>query len=181
VVASTAKHHMKLYRNGKLLRRWPISTGRPGDWTPNGSYLTIDKGNPVLMKGPGYRIEVPWSVRFTWTGDYLHDAYWSVGEQGFTNVSHGCVNMPPAAAKYYYQMELPGDPVTIVGSPRGGTWDNGWTQWFLSWPQLLRGSALHEAVQAGPGGSKFVSPASLTASTARAPLGTSSPGNSHSS
>ena len=28
VVASTATHHMSLYRNGKLYRRWPISTGR---------------------------------------------------------------------------------------------------------------------------------------------------------
>jgi lipoprotein-anchoring transpeptidase ErfK/SrfK len=178
VVASTSTHHMKLYRDGKLLRYWPISTGRPGDNTPNGTYLTIDKGNPVLMKGPGYALEVPWSVRFTWTGDYLHDAYWSVGEQGFTNVSHGCVNMPPADAEYYYKMEVPGDPVTVVGSPAGGTWDNGWTEWFLSWPQLLKGSALHEAVMTGPQGSTFVDPAALTASTATAPLGTSQPGNS---
>lgn len=181
VVASTAKHHMELYRDGKLLRRWPISTGRPGDWTPNGTYLTIEKANPVLMKGPGYRIEVPWSVRFTWSGDYLHDAYWSVGQQGFTNVSHGCVNMPPAAAKFYYKMAVPGNPVTIVGSPRGGTWDNGWTQWFLSWPELVKGSALHAAVEAGPGGSKFVSPSSLAASTATAPLATSATGNSRAS
>jgi len=178
VVASTRTHHMKLYRNGRLYRTWPISTGRPGDDTPNGTYLTIDKGNPVLMKGPGYAIEVPWSVRFTWTGDYLHDAYWSVGEQGFTNVSHGCVNLPPADAEVYYKMEVAGDPVTILGSPKGGIWDNGWTQWFLSWPQFLRGSALHEAVQAGPDGSTFVSPATLAASTATAPLGTSAPGNS---
>ena len=70
------------------------------------------------MKGPGYSIEVPWSVRFTWSGDYLHDAYWSVGQQGFTNVSHGCVNMPPADAESYYKMAVPGDPVTITGSPR---------------------------------------------------------------
>jgi lipoprotein-anchoring transpeptidase ErfK/SrfK len=172
VVASTSSHHMSLYRNGHRIDHWPISTGRPGDNTPNGTYLTIDKGNPVDMKGPGYNLEVPWSVRFTWSGDYLHDAYWSVGEQGFTNVSHGCVNMPPADAEIYYKMEVPGDPVTITGSPRGGTWLNGWTDWFLSWKQLVKGSALHEAVKAGPQGSTFVSPASLPAAHATAPLQT---------
>jgi lipoprotein-anchoring transpeptidase ErfK/SrfK len=177
VVASTASHHMKLYRGGKLFRKWPISTGKPGDNTPNGTYLTIEKGNPVLMKGPGYRIKVPWSVRFTWSGDYLHDAFWSVGQQGFTNVSHGCVNMAPADAEMYYKMELPGDPVTITGSPRAGQWDNGWTQWFLSWHRYLKGSALHKAVQAGPDGSTFVSPSTLPAADPPAPIHAPPPGN----
>jgi lipoprotein-anchoring transpeptidase ErfK/SrfK len=157
VKASTSAHHMRVYRNGKLFATWPISTGRPGDDTPNGSYLTIEKANPVDMKGPGYNIEVPYSVRFTWSGDYLHDAYWSTGEQGFTNVSHGCVNMAPADAAIYYGMAVPGDPVTITGSPRAGVWDNGWTQWFLPWRQYVRGSALHQAVRAGPTGSRFIS------------------------
>jgi lipoprotein-anchoring transpeptidase ErfK/SrfK len=177
VVASTATHFMKLYRNGVLIDRWPISTGRPGDDTPNGTYLTIEKANPVDMKGPGYNVEVPWSVRFTWSGDYLHDAYWSVGQQGFTNVSHGCVNMPPAAAEIYYNMEVPGDPVTITGSPRAGTFDNGWTMWFLPWNRYLHGSALGEAVEAGPAGSAFVSPSQVSASAATAPLGAPDPGN----
>jgi lipoprotein-anchoring transpeptidase ErfK/SrfK len=177
VVASTATHHMNLYRNGRLFARWPISSGRPGDDTPNGTYLTIDKGNPVIMKGPGYSLPVPWSVRFTWSGDYLHDAYWSVGQQGFQNVSHGCVNMPPADAQTYYQMEVPGDPVTITGSPRAGVWDNGWTQWFLPWTRYVQGSALGEAVEAGPGGSTFVSPSLVPPSTATAPLGAPDPGN----
>ena len=177
VTASTATHHMHVYRNGHLLYTWPISTGRPGDDTPDGTYLTIDKGNPVLMTGPGYSLEVPWSVRFTWTGDYLHDAYWSVGEQGMVNVSHGCVNMSPADAQTYYQMENPGDPVMITGSPRAGTWDNGWTVWFLSWKKLLRGSALGMAVQAGPDGSKFVTASSVPPSTASFPLQTAKPGS----
>jgi lipoprotein-anchoring transpeptidase ErfK/SrfK len=158
VVASTADHSMSVYRDGRLFAHWPISSGRPGDDTPNGTYVTIEKANPVDMVGPGYSIEVPWSVRFTFSGDYLHDAYWSVGEQGFTNVSHGCVNMSPADAETYYKMAVPGDPVKITGSPRPGTWDNGWTIWFLPWGRWLRGSALHEAVKAGPGGSTFVSP-----------------------
>jgi lipoprotein-anchoring transpeptidase ErfK/SrfK len=178
VVASTRSHRMKLYRDGRLFRNWPISSGRPGDNTPNGTYLTIEKGNPVLMKGPGYRIEVPWSVRFTWSGDYLHDAFWSVNQQGFTNVSHGCVNMAPADAQFYYKMERPGDPVTVVGSPRRGVWDNGWTYWFLSWSQIVKGSALHKAVLAGPRGSSFVSPATLTAATGSAPVNQPWPGNS---
>ncbi len=178
VVASTKTHHMKLYRGGKLYRTWPISSGRPGDNTPNGTYVTIEKGNPVLMKGPGYRIEVPWSVRFTWSGDYLHDAFWSVGEQGFTNVSHGCVNMAPADAKVYYKMAVPGDPVTVLGSPRHGVWDNGWTYWFDTWSQFLKGSALHMAVLAGPQGSTFVSPATLTAAKGSAPVNQPWPKNS---
>jgi lipoprotein-anchoring transpeptidase ErfK/SrfK len=181
VVASTASHYMRLYKNGRLFARWPISTGRPTLPTPDGTYLSIDKGNPVRMVGPGYNEEVPWSVRFTWTGDYLHDAYWSVAEQGTTNVSHGCVNMPPADAEEYYKMEVPGDPITIAGSPAAGTWDNGWTEWFLTWPQYLRGSALHEAVVAGPSGSTFVNPATLAADTATAPLGNSPARNWHSS
>jgi lipoprotein-anchoring transpeptidase ErfK/SrfK len=158
VVANTASHYMTVYRNGRLFAHWPISTGRPGDETPDGRYLTIEKANPVDMVGPGYNIEVPWSVRFTWSGDYLHDAYWSVGEQGFTNVSHGCVNMSPLDAEIFYKMADPGDPVTVVGSPRSGSWDNGWTMWFLSWKQWLRGSVLREPVLAGPRGSTLIRP-----------------------
>jgi lipoprotein-anchoring transpeptidase ErfK/SrfK len=177
-VASTTAHRTKIYVGGKLTYDWPISSGKPGDDTPDGSYLTIEKANPVEMKGPGYDLSVPWSVRFTFSGDYYHDAYWSVGEQGFENVSHGCVNLAPADAETYYNLAVPGDPITIGGSPRGGTWDNGWTMWFLSWPQYLKGSALHEAVEAGPGGSTFVNPATLPADTAKAPLQTAATNNS---
>jgi lipoprotein-anchoring transpeptidase ErfK/SrfK len=177
-IADTATHRTQIYYNGVLRYDWPISSGKPGDDTPNGSYLTIEKGNPVQMTGPGYSLSVPWSVRFTFSGDYYHDAYWSVGEQGFENVSHGCVNLSPADAETYYNLAVPGDPITVVNSPKPGVWDNGWTEWFLSWPQFLQGSALHEAVQAGPNGSTFVDPSSLPASTASAPLGTAPTGNS---
>src|SRR5215471_11914895 len=117
-VASTRTHRTQIYINGKLKYNWAISSGRPGDDTPDGAYLTIEKENPVEMKGPGYDISVPYSVRFTFSGDYYHDAYWSVGEQGFQNVSHGCVNLSPADSQIYYNLAVPGDPVTIKDSPR---------------------------------------------------------------
>jgi hypothetical protein len=129
------------------------------------------------MTGPGYNLLVPWSVRFTFSGDYYHDAYWSVGQQGFENVSHGCVNLSPADAETYYKLAVPGDPITIKGSPRPGTWDNGWTEWFLTWAQLLRGSATGQAVLADSRGSVFVNPKTLPKSTASYPLTTAEPGN----
>jgi lipoprotein-anchoring transpeptidase ErfK/SrfK len=170
VQVSTRSHYMHVYYKRRLWHTWPVSTGRPGDDTPNGTYVTIEKGNPVDMVGPGYNLEVPWSVRFTWSGVYIHDAYWSVAEQGVTNVSHGCVNTSPAHAEEYYKLAVPGDPVTVAGSPAAGTWDDGWTVWFLSWPKLLAGSALHEAVEAGPRGSTLTSPSQLAAARGSAPL-----------
>jgi lipoprotein-anchoring transpeptidase ErfK/SrfK len=176
-VANTQMHHVKIYRDKHLFATWPMSAGRPGDDTPNGTYLTMAKTNPEEMVGPGYDIEVPWSVRFTASGNFLHDAYWSVGDQGFSNVSHGCVNLSPENARTYYKLAVPGDPVTITGSPRAGTWGDGWTIWFLSWSELLEGSASHRAVRAGPNGSSFVERAALRLPQARAPVGTSRPGN----
>jgi lipoprotein-anchoring transpeptidase ErfK/SrfK len=182
-VASTRTHRTQIYIGGKLKYNWPISTGRDTLPTPDGSYLTVDKNNPVRMIGgtkgtAGYYNElVNWAVRFTFSGDYYHSAPWSVVDQGTTNVSHGCVNLPPPAAVIYYKLAVPGDPITITGSTRPGTWDNGWTEWFLSWNQLLSGSALHEAVVAGPQGSTFVQPSTLSPNTAKTPIGTAMAGN----
>jgi lipoprotein-anchoring transpeptidase ErfK/SrfK len=182
-VASTNTHRTQIYVGGKLTDSWPISTGRETMPTPDGTYLTVDKNNPVRMIGgkkgtPGYYNElVNWAVRFTFSGDYYHSAPWSVVDQGTTNVSHGCVNLPPADAETYYKMAIPGDPITIESSPKAGDWDDGWTEWFLSWQQYLAGSATHMAVEAGPSGSTLVNPSSLPADTGSVPLTASAPGN----
>jgi lipoprotein-anchoring transpeptidase ErfK/SrfK len=183
-VASTTTHKTQIYLNGKLTYDWPISTGRASLPTPDGTYLSVEKANPVRMIGggpagsPGHYDElVNWAVRFTYSGDYYHSAPWSVVDQGTTNVSHGCVNLPPEDATIYYNMSIPGDPITVTASTAAGKWDDGWTEWFLPFSQFVKGSALGMAVQAGPQGSQFVSPSSLPADTASAPLGTSATGN----
>jgi len=183
-VASTTAHRTDVYIGGKLAYDWPISTGRATLPTPDGTYLTVEKSNPVRMIGggapgsPGYYNElVNWAVRFTFSGDYYHAAPWSVVDQGYSNVSHGCVNLSPADAETYYNLAIPGDPITISDSAKSGEWDDGWTEWFLSWNQYLAGSATHEAVEAGPSGSSFVAPSSVPADTASVPLGTTTAGN----
>jgi lipoprotein-anchoring transpeptidase ErfK/SrfK len=183
-VASTTTHRTQIYLNGKLAYQWPISTGRASLPTPDGTYLSVEKANPVRMIGGGapgsagyYDELVNYAVRFTFSGDYYHSAPWSVVNQGTSNVSHGCVNLPPEAAVTYYNMSIPGDPITVTNSAAAGKWDDGWTEWFLPWSQYLHGSALGQAVMAGPQGSTFVSPSALPADTAAAPLLTSASGN----
>jgi lipoprotein-anchoring transpeptidase ErfK/SrfK len=182
-VASTVTHRTQIYVGGQLTYTWPISTGRDTLPTPNGTYLTVEKANPVRMIGgtkgtPGYYNElVNYAVRFTFSGDYYHAAPWSVVNQGYSNVSHGCVNLSPADAQTFYNMAVPGDPVTITGSPKPGKWDDGWTEWFFSWSRYLQGSATGMAVEAGPQGSTFVSPSALPADSGSVPLTTASGGN----
>ena len=181
-VASTTAHRTQIYYNGTLRYNWPISTGKASTATPNGTYVTIEKENPVRMVGgtpgtAGYYSElVPWSVRFTFSGDYYHDAPWSVDSQGNSNVSHGCVNLSPTDAETYYNLAVPGDPITITNSTKAGKWDDGWTEWFLTWPQYVKGSALGKAVKAGPDGSSFVDPSSVPAAST-SPLEGPSPSN----
>jgi lipoprotein-anchoring transpeptidase ErfK/SrfK len=165
-VASAATHRMKVWWNGRLAGDWPVSTGRPGMDTPDGRYLSFAKGSPVDMNSasygvgpgmPGYYNELVYdAVQFTFSGDYVHSAPWSVSEQGVTNVSHGCVNVAPGYAAWFYGRSVVGDPISVVGSPVAGTWGDGWTIYFLGWRKLLAGSATGDAVQAGPDGSRLM-------------------------
>jgi lipoprotein-anchoring transpeptidase ErfK/SrfK len=181
-VTSATAHQTKIYLNGSLKYTWPASTGKASTATPNGTYVSVEKENPVRMIGgtkgtPGYYNElVPYSVRFTFSGDYMHDAPWSVGAQGSSNVSHGCVNLSPADSKIYYDLSIPGDPITVTDSTKAGKWDDGWTEWFLSWPDLVKGSALHQAVKAGPDGSTFVDTSAVPAASTSVTTGPA-PGN----
>ena len=165
-VASAATHHMKVWWNGRLAGDWPVSTGRPGMDTPDGRYLSFAMGSPVDMNSasygvgpgmPGYYNELVYdAVQFTFSGDYVHSAPWSVGEQGLINVSHGCVNLAPGYAAWFYGHSVLGDPISVVGSPVAGTWGDGWTIYFLGWHKLLAGSATGHAVQVSRDGSRLV-------------------------
>lgn len=61
-----------------------------------------------------YRTEVNYAMRVTNTGEFLHSAPWSVWAQGRQNVSHGCVNMGPGAARAMFRDSLVGDVVDFT-------------------------------------------------------------------
>ena len=50
-VTSATAHQTKIYINGSLKYTWPASTGKASTATPNGTYVTIEKENPVRMIG----------------------------------------------------------------------------------------------------------------------------------
>jgi len=138
-------------RNGKLVRTMPASMGKGGVrkyTTTSGVHLTMEKEYMTVMTSPGiapgqpgyYRQNVNWTVRISSSGEYLHSAPWSVGSQGRANVSHGCINLSPANAKWFHNISHRGDPVTITGTNRQLEPENGWGYWQLGWKDWLEGS-----------------------------------------
>ncbi|MFC5754843.1 L,D-transpeptidase [Actinomadura rugatobispora] len=163
--ASEDKHQMVVRENGRVVRKMPISMGRGGVrkyTTTNGMHLTMDKGNPVTMTsswegiGPGsagyYSLTVDNAVRISDSGEYVHSAPWSVGSQGSSNVSHGCINTSPSHARWFYEFSQRGDPFEVTGSSRELEPDNGWGYWQMNWKNWVQGSALKQSMRIGPQG-----------------------------
>lgn len=139
-------------QNGRVARKIPVSLGAPASKTSSGTFVVMTRnqseifdsstfGRPADAPG-GYREKVYWDLRFTWDGQYLHAAPWSVADQGNTDVSNGCVNMSTANAQWLFGIAHIGDPVTVANT--GAQWQpaDGWTDWSLSWPAFQKGSAL---------------------------------------
>jgi len=143
---------LKVFRNGKRLRTIPVSTGKAGFLTRNGTKVILEKHTLKVMDAatigisPGdpeyYRLDVPYAMRVTWSGEFVHAAPWSVGSQGRDNVSHGCVGMSRSNAIWLFNMSTVGDVVQVVGSPRELEPGNGYTDWNVSWADWTAGSAL---------------------------------------
>lgn len=153
IKASTKTHQLKVYKNGKKIRQWPISAGRGGVYkyyTTSGIHLTMDRGNPVRMVSPGiskgqpgyYDELINYAVRISNSGEYIHSMPSTVWAQGHTNVSHGCINSPPSDAAWFYNFADRGDIVIVKGTPRKLEWNNGWGYWQMSWKEWKKGSAL---------------------------------------
>lgn len=161
--ASEDSHEMTVRKNGKKVRTIPISMGMGGATqytTTNGNHLTMEKDDPVVMDsstvgcGPGcagyYRQVVNSAVRISDSGEYVHSAPWSVGSQGNSNVSHGCINASESAARWFYNFSYRGDPFKVTGTSRKLEPENGWGYWQLSWSDWTKGSALKRSMTTGP-------------------------------
>ena len=123
-VASISAHTFTVSRDGEVLRTMPASMGKPTRPTPIGSFTALEKQRSVVMDSrticiplsspEGYKITAQYAVRVTWSGVYVHSAPWSVDQQGSSNVSHGCINLSPDNAAWYFDNVNVGDPINVV-------------------------------------------------------------------
>lgn len=150
---NAATDQMRTFIGGKLARTIPITTGKPGFTTRSGTKVIVEKFRHKRMNSEtigidpnsanGYNLDdVEYAMRITYSGEFLHAAPWSVGSQGYANVSHGCTGMSTANAQWLYENSLVGDPVEYSGTNRWMTLDNGYGDWNLPFKEYKQGSAL---------------------------------------
>jgi lipoprotein-anchoring transpeptidase ErfK/SrfK len=135
-----AKHTLTVTRNGS----------KPTFPTRGGIKVIMSREASVHMdaattgtdpKDPNYyNLTVKWALRLTYSGEFLHAAPWSVGQQGRANVSHGCTGMSDANAKWMYDHSQVGDVVVYVNSKRPLEWGNGYTAWNKSFDDWAKGA-----------------------------------------
>ncbi|MEZ5185592.1 MAG: L,D-transpeptidase [Candidatus Nanopelagicales bacterium] len=139
-------HQMRVFRNGRLVKVFGVSLGKPGFATRSGiKIITGEKyrwqrmtSDQLGLTDEFYDLQVPYAVRITPSGEFVHGAPWATSRIGLWNGSHGCTNLNVGPAKWFFNHVQPGD-VTITtntgrrmetwnGTP-GSYWNYPWKQW----------------------------------------------------
>lgn len=140
-------------RNGQVVMTMPTSMGKDDTPTDNGVYIIGDRFEHLVMDSStygvpvnspqGYKTPVDWATRMSYSGIFFHSAPWSVGQQGYSNVSHGCLNLSPANAKWVYDNTRRGD-IVVVKNTVGGTLSgvDGLGDWNIPWATWQAGNAV---------------------------------------
>ncbi len=136
-------HQMTITRNGKVEKTFPVSMGKPDGKheTKNGTYYVLEKFADIVMdsstygvptnSAEGYKLKVQDAVRIDNSGIFVHSAPWSTGDQGKRNVSHGCINLSPANAQWFYDNFGSGDPIVIKNSVGTYNQNDGAQDWQI--------------------------------------------------
>jgi len=107
VVVSLSDQRARVYRNGVLIGRTTVSTGRPDHETPTGVFTILQKqvqhASTLYNSAP-----MPYMERLTWDGVALH-----AGNLPGYPASHGCVRLPYEFSKRLYSVTASGTTVVI--------------------------------------------------------------------
>lgn len=119
IIIDRTEEMLYAYDGDTLFMQQAISVGLELTPTPTGKFSVYRKKPDSYMQGPVPGVSdqyydlpgVPWSLYFTEDGAAIHGTYW---HNNFGRPwSHGCVNLPPAAAALLYVWTDLGTPVTV--------------------------------------------------------------------
>jgi lipoprotein-anchoring transpeptidase ErfK/SrfK len=159
-VSDNRTHLTKVYIDGKLVRTMKSSLGKGGGttgangerinyWTAGGPHVVLGKKRKHTMssatygvtdpKDPNYYVSenIEFCTRISYSGEYLHAAPWN-GSLGRANLSHGCINLSTADAKWVYNTFLVGDIVDVTNTPRKLPIWNGLGDWTVPFDKYGR-------------------------------------------
>lgn len=149
-IADQRTHRLKVYKGDKLVQDFPAALGKeePGRYTKSGPHVVVTKDRKkhmdsttygLALDAGGYTTDVEWATRISNNGEFAHSAPWSVKDQGVRNVSHGCINLSPQNAKWFFEFSQVGDVVDVKGGPVPLTEKDGdifdWTIPWSTWVQ----------------------------------------------
>jgi lipoprotein-anchoring transpeptidase ErfK/SrfK len=142
-----AAERMVVTSDGETVFTFPVSLGKASTPTFAGTKIVMEKDRVERMVGttPGAEYDelVPWSVRLTNSGEFIHAASWNGGNIGQRSTSHGCTNLNVAAAERYFEFAKIGD-VAIYTNTGGDVvphWD-GYGDWNVPWSTWRSGGLL---------------------------------------
>jgi lipoprotein-anchoring transpeptidase ErfK/SrfK len=172
--AEASSHRIQVLDGaGAVIMDFPCSYGEadlPRNITRSGVHVVTEKYEDFYMSNPaaGYsNVHERFAVRISNNGEFIHCNPNSIGAQGNTNVTNGCINLNLENSQQYFNSAIYGDPVEVTGTSielsyaDGDLWD-----WAVSWDEWVAMSAL--SPQASP--SQIPSTAPATPSDAPQPV-----------
>jgi lipoprotein-anchoring transpeptidase ErfK/SrfK len=148
MTVSNRTKQMTVTENGKVIKKLPVSLGKPSTPSSSGTMVVIQKLRHTIFDTTdtdpvnGYKTPIDYAQRITWSGQFIHAAPWSEGKQGHTNVSHGCVNVSEKMGAWLFARTLMGDVIKVSGTEEKLKDGNGWTDWNMSYAEYKKGSYL---------------------------------------
>ncbi len=167
VKADAGSHRIQVITDEGVIMDFPCSYGEgdlPRNITRSGVHVVSEKYEDFYMTNPaaGYsNVHERFAVRISNNGEFIHCNPNSIGAQGNTNVTNGCINLNLENAQQYFNSAIYGDPVEVTGTSielsyaDGDIWD-----WAVSWDEWAAMSALSS--QAPPSGIPSTAPATPT-------------------
>ncbi|HEY0501775.1 MAG TPA: Ig-like domain-containing protein [Kutzneria sp.] len=148
MTVSNKTKQMTVTENGKVIKKLPVSLGKPSTPSSSGTMVVIEKKRHTVFDTTdtdpvnGYKTPIDYAQRITWSGQFVHAAPWSEGKQGHTNVSHGCVNVSENMGAWLFARTMIGDVIKVSGTEEKLKNGNGWTDWNQSYSEYKKGSYL---------------------------------------